>query len=65
MRARLTFGIAALTLLFFVQGLSALFAVLFAVVYDAVFPQPSATAALLVLLPIASVFTPAIPAFRG
>lgn len=61
MRARLTFGIAALTLLFFVQGLSALFAALFAIAYDALFPAPSATALLLALLPIASLFTPALP----
>ena len=64
MRGRLTLGLTALTLLFLVQGLTALFAVLFGVGYDAVFPRPRPTTLLLALLPIAALLTPALPFSR-
>jgi endonuclease/exonuclease/phosphatase family metal-dependent hydrolase len=61
MRGSLTFALSALALFFLVQGLGALFVVFFAVAYDAVFPRPSALAALLVLPPIACLLTPWLP----
>lgn len=63
MRARLELPLAALILLFLLQGLAALFATLFALVYDAVFDgRQSAWAQMLV--PLGALLVPALPLAR-
>lgn len=61
MRARLSFALAALTLLFLLQGLAVLLSASFPLVYDAVFPQFRATRLVGLALPLAALLAPALP----
>ncbi len=63
MRARIEFPLSALILLFLLQGISALLATLFALVYDAVFDGRDG-AWLQMLLPLAALCVPALPLAR-
>lgn len=63
MRARYELPLAALTLLFLLQGVAALVATLFTLVYDAVFDGRQ-SAWLQMLLPLAAIAVPALPLAR-
>ena len=64
MRARLSFALTALTLLFTLQGLSVLISASFPLVYDAVFPlfRPARLAGL--IIPVGALLAPALPFSR-
>lgn len=61
MRGRLSFALIALTLLSFLQGLSALFGVLFGIFYEGIFPEPDARWLLLAVLPLGALLASALP----
>lgn len=57
-------GTSALAFLFFVEGQRAYFATLFALGYDAVFPELLPAAALLAVVPLAALLAPLLPLAR-
>jgi hypothetical protein len=61
MRGRLSFALAALTLLFLLQGLSVLITVVFATAAAALQPTPRPVELLPLLLPLAALLAPALP----
>ena len=58
MRGRLSFALTAFTLLFLLQGWSALLATTFATAYDAIFPSFNAVAALPLIVPLLALAAP-------
>ncbi|MGH7443227.1 MAG: hypothetical protein ACREKM_00045, partial [Longimicrobiales bacterium] len=63
MRVRYELPLAALTLLFLLQGIAALIATLFTLVYDGVF-EGRQSAWLQMLLPLSAIAVPALPLAR-
>ncbi len=61
MRARLSFALTTLTLLFLLQGLSALLGVVFALVSQGIFPALDLRWLMLALVPVAALFASALP----
>lgn len=64
MRARFSALVLLPALLFFLQGLRAWLAALFALASDALWPEPSADHLLIALAPLAALLAPAIPLAR-
>jgi endonuclease/exonuclease/phosphatase family metal-dependent hydrolase len=63
-RDRLAFALSAASFLFLLEALRALFGVLFAGVYTALFPEFDTTAMLLALIPLAGLLLAALPLVR-
>ncbi|MGH7551670.1 MAG: endonuclease/exonuclease/phosphatase family protein [Longimicrobiales bacterium] len=61
MRTRLSFALTALTLLFFLQALSALLGVTFALVYQGIFSELDIAWLALALVPVGALLAPALP----